>query len=1066
MTSAAYLARLLRACVRGTTCLATCLFLLAAAHASNPIQIENAKPGTTDWQITKLAFNHEIEGYASATSVNRGGQISLFVNTGAPSYTLEVFRMGWYGGTGGRRMTAAIQIAGTQQPAPTTDPLTGLNECAWTNPYVLNIPNNSSDPSDWASGVYLVKLAASDSGRQRYIIFVVRDDARASDYLFNTSAMTYQAYNNWGGKSLYAFNSTGGPARKVSFNRPYEQSVYASPDGAGHFLGGWEYNMVRFLEREGYDVSYGSDLDVHENINLLLSHKAFLVVGHDEYWSWEMRSNVVAARDQGVSLGFFAANTCYWQVRFEPSLITGAPDRTIVAYKAFSYTEDPFYLDTDPSNDHLVTVRWREFPVNMPEDAFVGVMYESDPVNADIVVADASNWAFATTGLNNGDSLPGLLGYEVDREFDNTPPGTVLLGHSPYPFSGTTRYSDMTVYTAASGSTVFATGSMQWSWGLDDYNAPVLHTSRLNPAAQQITRNVLARLNSNLPPLADPGGPYSGAAGQAIQFNGNGSSDPDGVVMAYEWDFGDGATGTGSIATHAYDAAGTYTVTLVVTDDKGSRNSATTTATMTAPTPAVSLSSSSLRFSNQLVGTTSAAQSVTLTNPGGASLTINSIVASGDFARTTTCAASLPAGASCTISVTFTPTATGERSGTIDITDNAVGSPHQVSLSGTGTASAVGLSPTSLSFATEAGQPVGTTSDSQTVTLTNVGSATLNITSIAASGDFARTNNCGTSLAAGASCTISVTFSPTAAGTRSGAVTITDDAAGSPHAVDLVGTGTIPPAPAVNLSPGSLSFGDQPLGETSASQTVTLTNTGGSGLNISSITASGDFARTNSCPALLGPNASCSIQVTFTPTAIATRSGQVSVTSDASGSPHAVNLSGVGADFAVGASPGSVTIARGQSAVYTVTVTAMGGSFQRDVSLSCLNLPAFARCTFSQNPVNPGSGAMNSTLTISTTPSASLTGPLPNSGVPVYAMAILAAGLVLGAPAPGARRRRQRTHLGSVAMLALVLVLGACGGGGGSTPTPAPRPTTSFNIAIAGAYGNLQHTTFVTLTVD
>ena len=343
-----------RVYARAAACLGVCLLLMAAAYASNPIQIENAKAGTTDWGIASLARNHEIEGYASLTSVNRGGQISFFVNTAAPSYTIEIFRMGWYGGKGGRRMTAAVQVPGTQQPAPTTDPVTGLIECAWTNPYVLNIPNNILDPSDWASGVYLAKLTASDSGKQRYIIFVVRDDARSSDYLFQTSVNTYQAYNNWGGKSLYSFNSTNGPARKVSFNRPYDER-------AGDFLR-WEYNMLRFLEREGYDLTYVTDLDAHENANLLLSHKAFLVVGHDEYWSWQMRSNVVAARDANVSLAFFAANTCYWQVRLEPSAITGAPDRTLVGYKGFAYTEDPFYLDNDASNDHLVTVRWREFP--------------------------------------------------------------------------------------------------------------------------------------------------------------------------------------------------------------------------------------------------------------------------------------------------------------------------------------------------------------------------------------------------------------------------------------------------------------------------------------------------------------------------------------------------------------------------------------------------------------------------------------------------------------------------------------------------------------------------------
>lgn len=165
MTFAAYLARVSRACAWSAACFAACLFLLTAAQASNPIQIENAKPGTTDWRVADYALNHEIEGYASATSVNRGGQISLFVNTSAPTYTLEVFRMGWYDGTGARRMTDPVQLPGVQQPAPTPDPVTGLIECNWTNPYVLSIPDTPSDPTDWASGVYLVKLTASDSGR-------------------------------------------------------------------------------------------------------------------------------------------------------------------------------------------------------------------------------------------------------------------------------------------------------------------------------------------------------------------------------------------------------------------------------------------------------------------------------------------------------------------------------------------------------------------------------------------------------------------------------------------------------------------------------------------------------------------------------------------------------------------------------------------------------------------------------------------------------------------------------------------------------------------------------------
>jgi hypothetical protein len=216
----------------------------------------------------------------------------------------------------------------------------------------------------------------------------------------------------------------------------------------------------------------------------------------------------------------------------------------------------------------------------MPEDTFIGVMYENDPVDADIVVTDASSWVFATTGLNNGDHLGGLLGYEVDRVFGNAPAGTQVLAHSPYLYDGSPFYSDMTVYTAASGATVFADGTVQWAWGLDDYNVPTLRTSRLNRAAQQITRNLLARLINDRPPLANPGGPYTGTVSQAVQFDGSASSDPDGVITVWEWDFGDGTTSADQMPAHTYNMAGTYTVTLVVTDNQGSRNAAFTAATI------------------------------------------------------------------------------------------------------------------------------------------------------------------------------------------------------------------------------------------------------------------------------------------------------------------------------------------------------------------------------------------------------------------------------------------------------------------------------------------------------
>ena len=481
---------------------AALLLVAANARAQNTVQLENAKPGTPNWQLTNPATNHEIEGYASLISVNRGGQISFFVNTADPTFTLEIFRMGWYGGDGARLMAAGVQLAGTVQPIPTPDPTTGLVECQWSNPYTIAIPNDADDPTDWASGVYLVRLTGNASGKQSYIFFIVRDDARASTYLFQASTNTFEAYNNWGGKSLYAWNSTNEVAAiNVSYNRPFalgNQPISAAGVGAGEFLTnfqlrsetpavGWCYPMVRFLEREGYDVAYISDVDAHENGALLLSHKGLLVVGHSEYWSWQMRSNVQAARDARVNLAFFSSNTCYWQIRFAPSAITGAADRTIICYK--SATTDPYA--SNPNTAYLTTTEWRLPPLNMPEEALVGVMYSTDPVNADIIVSDSSHWVYTYTGLHNGDHLPGMLGYEVDSMHGNQPADTVGVAHETTA-SGVS--ADTTVYTAASGATVFASGSFDWSWGLDDFGAPNIRTSSINPAGQQITRNILSKL--------------------------------------------------------------------------------------------------------------------------------------------------------------------------------------------------------------------------------------------------------------------------------------------------------------------------------------------------------------------------------------------------------------------------------------------------------------------------------------------------------------------------------------------------------------------------------------------
>ncbi len=484
---------------------------LANHWRSNPIVDENRKPGTTDWQISNSATNREIEGYASWTSIDRGDSIQIFVNTAEPSYTLEVFRLGWYGGTGGRRVFGPITLAGTNQVIPVPDPETGLIECTWINPFTLRTGRN------WTTGVYLVKLTAGTSNNQSYVSFTLRDDDSRSQLLFQNSVTTYQAYNAWGGKSLYTYNSRDNiSAVKVSFDRPYDTG-----DGAGDLFA-WELSMLRFLEREGYDVAYCTNITTHQSSSVLTRHRAFLSVGHDEYWSSEMRRNVTLARDQGIHLAFFGANNCYWQIRLEPSSQSGQSRRTIVCYKNL-FQEDPLF-GVDNSR---VTTLWRSDLVNQPEEQLIGVQYEFYPVNADLVVYNDTHWVFEGTGLGKGDHLPGLLGHEADRSFGRGPANLIRLCYSPIVPGAELRsapnenrisgrrirtsdeqqrfireeqvaadagFSEMTIYTARSGALVFATGSLQFNWGLDN-GTNSSRTPLVNPAAQRMVRNLFRRFD-------------------------------------------------------------------------------------------------------------------------------------------------------------------------------------------------------------------------------------------------------------------------------------------------------------------------------------------------------------------------------------------------------------------------------------------------------------------------------------------------------------------------------------------------------------------------------------------
>ena len=496
---------------------------------------------------------------------------------------------------------------------------------------------------------------------------------------------------------------------------------------------------------------------------------------------------------------------------------------------------------------------------------------------------------------------------------------------------------------------------------------------------------------------------------------------------------------------------GAETGVVTITDNA---SPATQTVSLTGTgvaTQMVSLSPASLTFPAQLVGTSSSAQSVTLSNTGSAVLSITSITTSGDFSQTNTCGASLAANASCTLSVTFTPTASGLRSGSLTITDSASPATQSVSLTGTGVATPlVSLSPPSLTFPA---QKVGTSSSAQSVTLRNTGNASLTITSIKASGNFSQTNTCGASVAASASCTISVTFKPTATGTRTGAVTITDNANPATQTVSLTGTGAS--AAVVSLSPASLTFAAQQVGTTSNAQSVTLSNTGSEALGITSITASGDSSQTNTCGSSVAANASCTLSVTFEPTAAGAITGAVTIADDAVGSPQSVALTGTGEDFTFTAPPGSstsATVSPGGTAGYTLSVVAVGG-FNQNISFTCTGAPSEAACTVSPSSLTLSSSSTNVTVKVTTTaPSvgALRPNPLPAPG-PVQSWPWLlwtVALAALGSLARATRGRVQpgvgRSRAGLVTFAALLLVMGAmaaCGGGGGGG---GPAPQSSF----------------------
>ncbi|MDP3071792.1 MAG: hypothetical protein Q8N18_15985 [Opitutaceae bacterium] len=480
-------------------------FAQPASPKRDLITAENRRPGTKEWKLTNTRTDPDskcrcsaVEGYCSRTSVRAGDSLAIKVSANPPApVVIDVYRLGYYGGDGGRHVRQVGPFACTPQPDPPTGP-ERQRECNWATTVALTIP------PDWLSGVYLGKLTEQRGGLQSYVIFIVRDD-RACDFLFQCSDTTWSAYNRWPDYfSLYddgtpPHNWFVGPGVTASWDRPYGKyrQIIDAPlsQGSGEFLL-WEFPLAFWMEQHGYDVSYISNVDTHADPRGLLRTRAFLSVGHDEYWSLEMFDHVRAAVAAGVNAAFFCGNSVDGVVPLRPNA-RGEPHRTIARVGKFGGHR----LAAQGKRAHT-------FPVQGPDPAPLMGARTTEPANggADWTCVKADHWLFAGTGMKNGDAIRGLVGWEHHGQ-PAALPGLEVLARGPVFSNGRPQNTEYTatIYPGPKNNFVFNAATIWWSDGLSappGYLRPTSHgNTPPGPDArvQRITRNLFDRFLASGP---------------------------------------------------------------------------------------------------------------------------------------------------------------------------------------------------------------------------------------------------------------------------------------------------------------------------------------------------------------------------------------------------------------------------------------------------------------------------------------------------------------------------------------------------------------------------------------